>query len=72
MNVKDLRDKSEKELSKLLNELKDKLRELRFQLSVGQLKKIHEVSKVRKDIARILTVLNERKVNKDNNSENKN
>ncbi len=66
MNVKDLIQKDTDELKKILNELKDKLRQLRFQLSVGQLKKIDEVSKTKKDIARIFTVLNQKNKEKNN------
>jgi len=61
MKAKELRQKSEKELQKLLQELREKLRKLRFDLVSGKVKNVREIRQTRKDIARILTILNERK-----------
>lgn len=61
MKAKELRQKSEKELQKLLQELRERLRKLRFDLVSGKVKNVREIRQTRKDIARILTILNERK-----------
>ena len=61
MKAKELRQKPEKELQKLLQELREKLRKLRFDLVSGKVKNVREIRQTRKDIARILTILNERK-----------
>jgi len=61
MKTKEMRQKSEKELQKLLQELRERLRKLRFDLVSGKVKNVREIRQTRKDIARILTILNERK-----------
>ncbi len=62
MKIKEVREKNEKELSRLLAEKREKLREYNFKLASEQLKNHRERRKVKKDIARILTVLNERRL----------
>ena len=59
MKIRELRQKSEKELQKTLIDLRDKLRELRFNLAGGKVKNIKEIHQTKKDIARILTLLKE-------------
>jgi large subunit ribosomal protein L29 len=59
MKVRELRQKSEKELQQTLINLRDKLRELRFNLVGGKVKNIKEAHQTKKDIARALTLLNE-------------
>ncbi len=59
MKANELRDKSLDELTK---ELHEKLKEqfsLRMQQGTGQLARHHVVKEVRRDIARIKTVMNE-------------
>lgn len=58
MLVKDLKAKSTEELVKLVNDLKAELFTLRFKNSTGQLDQPHKISQVKKDIARVFTVLN--------------
>lgn len=65
MKIKEIRQKSDKELRKLLLTLRDKLRDLRFKIASKQLKNYKEMGKIRKDVARILTVLKERKLTKE-------
>ena len=48
------------ELGDKLNSLKNELFNLRFQHSTGQLKNALQLNVVRKDIARVMTVLKER------------
>jgi|WetSurMetagenome_2_1015567.scaffolds.fasta_scaffold713678_2 ribosomal protein L29 len=55
--IKELRQKSEKELLTLLNEEKEKLRKLRFQNSEGKLRRNHLFSQKRRTIAQILTII---------------
>lgn len=55
--LRELRQKSKSELEKLLKDRREKLQHLRFDLSMGKLKNVKEVRKIKKDIARILTFL---------------
>jgi|GEM_PF-1638063 len=57
ISIKELRQKSEKELLTLLNEEKEKLRKLRFSNSEGKLRRNHLFTQKRRTIARILTIL---------------
>lgn len=57
MKFTDLKDKDVLELQKLLKDKKTELFELRIKLKTMQLNKPHEIAKVRKDIARILTAI---------------
>jgi len=60
MNAKDLREKSVEELNNtLLDLLRDQFK-YRMQKATGQLNQTHLLSQVRKDIARVKTVLNEK------------
>jgi len=61
MKAKELRQLNEKELVQKLFELKKKLHQLRSHLSAGKLKNPHQIKETKKDMARILTILNERK-----------
>jgi len=58
MKIRELRQKSSAELKKTLIDLRDKLRELRFNLAGGKVKNIKEIHQIKKDIAKILTLLN--------------
>ena len=57
IKVKELRQKSEKELLTLLTEEKEKLRKLRFQNSEGKLRRNHLFAEKKRTIAQILTIL---------------
>ena len=56
----DLRGQSREELNKLVLELKEELFTLRFQGATGQLESHGRLREVRKDIARVYTVIQER------------
>nr|NLI48964.1 50S ribosomal protein L29 [Propionibacterium sp.] len=56
----DLRGLSRDELNKKVVELKEELFSLRFQAATGQLESHGRLREVRKDIARVYTVLQER------------
>lgn len=59
MKVSDLRSKSTTELNDELVELRREQFNLRMQQATGQLARNHEHGRVRKDIARVKTVLRE-------------
>jgi large subunit ribosomal protein L29 len=60
MKIKDLNDMSPDELRHKHDELVDQLFKLRFQKSLGQLDSPMKVKNVRRDIARVKTILNRR------------
>jgi large subunit ribosomal protein L29 len=60
MKVDELRVLEVDELDGRLRQARRELYELRFKHAVGQLENASEISKVRHDIARIMTVLRER------------
>ena len=60
MKVKELREKSDAELQKLLKSTREHLREVRFKVASEQLKNVREIRVDRKTVAKILTVEKER------------
>lgn len=62
MKAKELRNKSVDELNKSVGDLKTELFNLRFQLATGELENPMRINKVKKDIARIKTVIREREL----------
>ncbi len=59
MKAQDVRAKSEDQLKDELAKLKKEQFNLRFQAATGQLEKTGRVKEVRRDIARIRTILRE-------------
>ena len=59
--VAELRDLGDEELLERLESNKEELFNLRFQLATGQLDNPMRIRQVRHDVARILTVLRERR-----------
>ena len=59
MKASEMKTRSTEELEKKLTELKDELFHLRFQLAIKQLDNPHKITAVKRDIARVLTVINE-------------
>lgn len=57
MKAKELKQKTEKELKELLQEDKTKLGQLKFDLASKKLKNIREIRDLKKEIARISTLL---------------
>lgn len=57
MKITELRQKTKDELELMLNDDREKLRQLYFDLSAGKVKNVSEVKKTKKEIARILTIL---------------
>ena len=60
-NTKDLREKSQEELGTMLVDLSKEQFGYRMQQSIGQLTQTHLLKKVRKEIAQVKTVLNEKR-----------
>lgn len=64
MKARELRELSEDELSRKEDELKDQLFKLKFQHALGQLENAMKLKIIKKDIARIKTILGENKEGK--------
>ena len=62
MKISELKQKSQKELKKLLEEKREKSRQLRFDLLSGKVKNVREIRAIKKDIARILTIVKNTRV----------
>ena len=60
MKVTEIRNLSAEELEAKLKELKEELFNLRFQNTINQLDNPHKIADVKKDIARVKTILNEK------------
>ena len=60
MKAAEIRNMSAAELEKKLAELKDELFKLRFQHTINQLDNPHKIADVKKDIARVMTVISEK------------
>ena len=61
MNVEQIRSLETSEIENQVKDLKQQLFTLRFQHATGQLENPNELKKIRKTIARMLTVLEQRK-----------
>ncbi len=64
MKARELRELSEDELRRKEDELKDQLFKLTFQHALGQLENAMKLKSIKKDIARIKTILGENKEGK--------
>ena len=58
-----IREMTDEELHRKVNELKEELFNLRFQLATGQLDNPMRVKAVRRDLARVKTISRERQLN---------
>ncbi|MFO7762981.1 MAG: 50S ribosomal protein L29 [Wenzhouxiangellaceae bacterium] len=58
MKASEIRQKSADELKGMLTDLRKQQFDLRMQLGTGQLASPHQLRQVRRDIARVKTVLN--------------
>ena len=61
MKGRELRELTNEELTQKYNDFKAELFNLRFQKAVGQLTNTARIRQVKRDIARIKTIINERK-----------
>ena len=60
MKAEKLREMTAEELENKLAELKKELFNLRFQHAINQLENPHKMTEVKHDLARVMTVLNEK------------
>lgn len=60
MRASELRDMTAEELQQQLQELKEELFNLRFQSAIGELDNPLRIREVRRDVARVFTVIRER------------
>lgn len=64
--IKELRERSVDELINLEKELRAKLHEYKFKKALGQTNSTHESKAYKKQIARILTIINDSQKSKEN------
>ena len=64
MDAKELRSKSEQELREELHALLKEQFNLRMQKAIGQVARSDQFKKVRRNIARVKTIMNEKRKNK--------
>ena len=62
MSTKAIRELSNAEIEKKLRETRDAHVNLRVRKQIGQVEQSHELGKLRKDIARLETILKEKKL----------
>ena len=61
MTAKEIRDLSPVEITTKLREIREQLLQLRLRKQTGQVEKTHELRTLRKDIARLETIQNQKK-----------
>ena len=68
MNAKEIRELTLPELNDKLAKLKEELFNLRFQLAINQLDNPTRINAVKKDIARVKTIIRETEIKNSNNA----
>ena len=58
MKIQELKSFNQSELLKRLAAMREQVRDLRFKIHSKEVKNNHKIKEVKKDIARILTILN--------------
>lgn len=66
-DLNNLKDLSEKELLSKLTELQTKLEALKFDKKLAKLQSTAQIQQTRKDLARVLTILKEKKYDSNKN-----
>jgi large subunit ribosomal protein L29 len=61
MTSKEIRDLAPAEIETKLRDAREQLLQLRLRKNTGQVEKTHELRAIRKDIARLETILNQKK-----------
>ena len=61
MKASEIREMTADELNAKLKDLKTELFNLRFQHAVNQLENTHKITEVKRDSARVMTILQEKK-----------
>jgi large subunit ribosomal protein L29 len=64
MTSKEIRDLSPAEITTKIRETRESLLQLRLRKQTGQVEKTHEIRTLRKDIARLETIANQKKQTK--------
>ncbi|MBT6691277.1 50S ribosomal protein L29 [Candidatus Parcubacteria bacterium] len=62
MKIAEIRKLDIQKLNEALADLRNKSRELRFSIANNQLSAVRDLRKTKKDIAKIITILNEKRV----------
>lgn len=62
MRISEIRQLSDEEISHRVIDLKDELFRLRFQLISGQLQNFRRIRQVKREIARVKTIIREREL----------
>jgi len=65
MKIAELRDQNVNELNQTLKDLKEELFNLRFQHAINQLDNPMRIHSVKKDIARVMTIIREKQLGSD-------
>lgn len=65
MKVQEWNEKSKEERTKALVELKEKARQLRFDIATREAKNVSDYQKIKKDIARLETIRRQEEVSLD-------
>lgn len=60
MDTKELRQKSDKELVELIAQIRESLRNFRFELAADAVKDVRDIREAKKTLARVLTIQTER------------
>ena len=60
MKASEIREMTAEQLNEKLGELKEELFNLRFQHAINQLDNPHKIQDVKRDIARVMTILHEK------------
>ena len=68
MAIKEFKELNLKELNDKLIDLKDELYKLRFQLAINQLENPMRITAVKKDIARVKTIIRETEIKDSQNA----
>ena len=68
MAIKEFKELDLKELNNKLIDLKDELYKLRFQLAINQLENPMRITAVKKDIARVKTLIRENEIKNSQNA----
>jgi len=61
MKISELREKNDVELDRMLAELRNRVRDLRFKVAARQLGDVREIREARKAVAQILTLKRSRR-----------
>lgn len=62
MKTKDIRELSEAEIEKMIRDNRDATTNMRMRKQTGQIEHPHEFTKLRREIARLETILREKKL----------